>query len=86
MIDHNYKIVTREIAMTASRAKHVIAELSDVYMIVNGERLEAHCPQKEFCGNTHTAAVINASDTVRKWLTNQSLKFSVREDCAALSS
>jgi hypothetical protein len=86
MIDHNYKIVTREVVMTPSGARHFIAELSDVYMIINGEPTKAQCPQIEFCGNTHTAAVINASDTVRKWLLNQSLKFSSGEDCAALSS
>lgn len=85
MIDHDYKIITREVAITASRVKHFIAELSDVYIIVDGERLAAQCPQKEFSGNTQTAAMINASDTVRKWLTNQSLKFAVRDDCAALT-
>ena len=71
--------------MSVSRAKHFIAELSDVYIIVDGERLTAQCPQKEFSGNTPTVAMINASDAVRKWLTNQSLKFSVCEDCVAVA-
>ena len=85
MIDHDYKIITREVAMTASRAKHFVAELSDVYMLVNGEHIKAQCPQKEFSGNTQVAAVLNASDTVRKWLTNQSVKFFASEDCTGLS-
>ena len=68
MIDHDYKILTREIAMTASRAKHFIAELSDVYIIVDGKRLAAQYPQQTFSGKTQTAAMIQAGDALRNWL------------------
>lgn len=68
MIDHRYKIVTREVARTAFRVKHFIAELSDVYIMVDGERIKAHYPEREFIGVTQTAAMHQASDALRRWL------------------
>ena len=71
MIDHDYKIVTREVARTASRIKHFVAKLTHVYIIVDGERKEATYPQQEFSAKSEHAAMILASNAFRRWLENQ---------------
>jgi hypothetical protein len=77
MIDHWYKIVTREVAMTESRAKYFIAELSDVHLIVDGERIAAQYPRQAFSGKTQASAMLLANDMVRIWLGNQSRQLSI---------
>ena len=73
MIDHDYKIITREVAKTAFRAKHFIAELRNVYIIVDGKRCAAQYSQQEFFGKTQASAMIQASNALRNWLKSQEL-------------
>ena len=68
MIDHDYKIVTREVPKTAHRIQRFIAELHQVYIIIDGERMVAAYPQQEFFGETQSAAMIQASNAFRLWL------------------
>lgn len=76
MLDNHYKIVTREIAKTESRAKYFIAELSEVYVVVDGERQTSQFSHKEFSGKTQTAAIIQASDAMQNWLKKQTCEVS----------
>ena len=72
MIDHNYKIIIREVP-SASCMNRFIAELSEISIVVGGKRLEAQCPQQAFSGNSQTAAMINANDALRNWLKTQTI-------------
>lgn len=68
MIDHDYKIVTREVPKTPHRIRHFIAKLRHIYIIVEGERIAAAYPEQEFSGKTQSAAMILATNAFRRWL------------------
>lgn len=68
MIDHDYKIVTREVPKTAHRSKHFIAELRHVFIFIDGNRIVAEYPQQKFSAKTQSAAMIQAGNAFRHWL------------------
>ena len=68
MIDHGYKIITREVTKTSSQVKRFVVELSQIYIIIDGKRIQPQFPQQAFFGKTQAAAMIQASDTLRHWL------------------
>lgn len=74
MIDHEYKITTVEIPATSQGARRFVAELSQIYLVVNGERVGADYSENLFFGTTQTAAVLQASEAFRNWLKSQELK------------
>ena len=67
MIDHNYKITTREV-ITSSSDKHFVTKLSHVYIIKDGKNIELDYPENEFFGKTQTDAILQANEAVREWI------------------
>lgn len=68
MIDHNYKITTREVIRPSSSDKYFVTKLSHVYIIKHGKNIELDYPENEFFGKTQIDAILQANEAVREWI------------------
>ncbi len=68
MIDHNYKITTKEVMRPSSNDTYFVTTLSHVYIIKDGKNIELDCPENEFFGKTQMDAILQANEAVREWI------------------
>ena len=68
MIDHEYRITSKEIPASSQDAGYFVAELSQVYVSVKGKRTGADYSEKLFFGTTQIAAVLQANEAFQNWL------------------
>ena len=67
MINHNYKITTREV-ITSSSDTHFATKISHVTIVKDGKNIELNYPEIEFFGKTQVEAILQANEAVRKWI------------------
>jgi len=53
---------------TSAHVKRFMATLTNVYIIIDGERVPANCPDNVFFDKTRTAALLQAHDALHHWL------------------
>jgi len=68
MIDHNYKITTREVLKPWSSDTHFVSKLEHVTIVNDGKNIELDYPEIEFIGKTQIEAILQANEAIRKWI------------------
>ena len=69
-MNHSYQIVTNEVDKASSSQRHFVAHLANIYIEMDGKRIEAPYPNLRFKGNTYASAMLKANDAFKTWLIN----------------
>ena len=69
-MNHTYQIVTNEVDETPSGQRQFVAHLANIYIEVDGKRIEAPYPNNQVKGVTYTSAMLKANDAFQQWLNN----------------
>ena len=69
-MNHSYQIVTNEVDLALSSQWNFVAHLANIYIEMDGKRIEASYPNAKFEGNTYASAMLKANDAFKIWLTN----------------
>jgi hypothetical protein len=71
MIDHYYSILTRKVPRANDRKPLFAAKLTQLTIVVDGQRIDACYPNRECFGDTQGEAIVRAGDALRTWLTSE---------------
>lgn len=55
----------------SSFGTHFVAQITQVFFIINGEHIKAAYTPQDFVGKTQTTAIMKAHDAIRGWLKRQ---------------
>lgn len=69
-MNHSYQIVTNEADRASCSQPHFVAQLANIYIEMDGKRIEAPYPNLRFKGNTYASAMLKANDAFKTWLAN----------------
>jgi len=82
MLDHNYTIHTHELHQPDRDTSLFMAILRDVVVIFDETEYTVDCPTDTFYGTTATSVMLQANETVRRYLDRTSTRLTIHKELA----